>query len=89
MKLGSEATQAVPPGLPSVIHNCLPAVGSLSTKNGAPPTAVSDDSVPPGLRLATVTVPAEVPSLRHSSVAFWPSLAVKYSVPATLTKFAG
>src|SRR5262245_66254427 len=43
----------------------------------------------PGLMSLTRAVPAEVPSLRHSSLPWLPSLAKKKSVPLTFRRLLG
>ena len=43
----------------------------------------------PGLMSLTMTVPASVPSLFHSSRPWVPSLAVKNSVPLTFVRALG
>ena len=84
------ATCFVPAAVPSLTHNCRPAVPSLAVKYSLPLKATRSDGceprsapVPAGLMSFTCFVPAAVPSLTHSSSPAVPSPAAKNSRPPT------
>ena len=67
-------------------HNSLPYCRWLPAKRTRLPTAKKspgDDDAEPGLRFASGTVPADVPSVIHGSDPLIPSLALKNSFPPT------
>ena len=76
-----EARETVPAAVPSVFHNAWRVELCLVVKKSVPFTFVSwlgsEPTPGPVSRSFTITVPAAVPSLRHSSSPFLPSLAVK------------
>src|SRR5262249_31658500 len=88
-------TSLVPALVPSLAHSSTPWTPSSAAKNTVRRTAASSlpkpkrDEFGPGRMSRTITVLAAVPRVRHSSVPWRPSDAVKKRTPPALVRDSG
>src|SRR5690606_6711207 len=92
----TSCARTVPTVVPSVRHSSLPLPGEVVPSEARKYSLPLYSTMYCGLELevplqmsATITVPAAVPSVFHSSVPVDPSLALKYSAPLNSLKYAG